>query len=123
VVDPPGNLRVRARGVLWPSAGNFAVRPRGDSVAAYGEFRVAAVRCAAPQEGLPIVNGKRAGSSTSTELVDIEWVAKHLGVTVRHVRRLVAERRIPIVKWGHLVRFDPQEIEAWIDDQRRPPSQ
>ena len=78
---------------------------------------------AAPQEGLRIVNGKRAGSSTRTELVDIEWVAKRLGVTVRHVRRLVAERRIPIVKWGHLVRFDPQEIEAWIDDQRRPPSQ
>ena len=77
---------------------------------------------AAPHEGLPIVNGKRAGSSTRTELVDIEWVAKRLGVTVRHGRRLVAERRIPIVKWGHLVRFDPQEIEAWIDDQRRPPS-
>jgi excisionase family DNA binding protein len=77
---------------------------------------------AAPQEGLPIVNGKRAGSSTRTELVDIEWVAKRLGVTVRHIRRLVAEKRIPIVKWGHLVRFDPQEIELWIDDARRPRS-
>jgi excisionase family DNA binding protein len=69
-----------------------------------------------------MVNGKRAGSSTRTELVDIEWVAKRLGVTVRHVRRLVAEKRIPIVKWGHLVRFDPQEIELWIDDARRPRS-
>ena len=78
---------------------------------------------AAPQEGVAIVNGKRAGSSTRAELVDIEWVAKRLGVTVRHIRRLVAEKRTPLVKWGHLVRFDPQEIEAWIDDQRRPPSQ
>ena len=76
----------------------------------------------APREGLPIVNGKRARSSTQTELVDIEWVAKRLGVTVRHIRRLVAEKRIPIVKWGHLVRFDPQEIELWIDDARRPQS-
>lgn len=75
---------------------------------------------AAPQEGLPIVNGKRAGSSTRTELVDIEWVAKRLGVTVRHIRRLVAEKRIPIVKWGHLLRFDPVEIEAWINESRRP---
>jgi excisionase family DNA binding protein len=69
------------------------------------------------------MNGKRTGSSTQTVLVDIEWVAKRLGVTVRHIRRLVAEKRIPIVKWGHLVRFDPQEVELWIDDARRPPSE
>ena len=49
-------------------------------------------------------------------------MAKRLGVTVRHIRRLVAEKRIPIVKWGHLVRFDPQEIELWIDEARRPRS-
>ncbi len=76
----------------------------------------------APQKGLSMMNGKRAGSSTRSELVDIAWVAKRLGVTVRHVRRLVAEKRIPIVKWGHLVRFDSDEIEAWIDGARKPPS-
>jgi hypothetical protein len=36
--------------ICWPSAGTFAVRPRGLSVAVYGEFGVAAVtmssRCA-----------------------------------------------------------------------------
>jgi excisionase family DNA binding protein len=37
-----------------------------------------------------------------------------LGVNVRHVRRLVQEKRIPYVKWGHLIRFDPDEVEAWI---------
>ena len=51
-------------------------------------------------------------------LLDIEEVADHLGVSVRHVRRLVAERRIPFVKWGHLLRFDPNELAAWIDDSR-----
>ena len=66
------------------------------------------------------MNGKGAPSTTEAQLVDIEWVARRLGVTVRHVRRLVAERRIPLVKWGHLLRFDPVEIEAWIDDLRRP---
>ena len=54
------------------------------------------------------------------ELVDIKWVAKRLGVTVRHIRRLVAEERIPFIKWGHLLRFDPDEIEAWIDNARKP---
>ena len=68
------------------------------------------------------MNGKTTGSSRRTQLVDIEWVAGRLGVKVRHVRRLVADRRIPFVKWGHLLRFDPAEIEAWIDGSRRPPA-
>ena len=53
-------------------------------------------------------------------LLDIEEVARLLGVGVRHVRRLVADRRIPFLKWGHLLRFDPLEIEAWLDAARRP---
>jgi excisionase family DNA binding protein len=52
--------------------------------------------------------------------MDIEAVAARLGVNVRHVRRLVSERRIPYLKWGHLVRFDPGEIAAWLDAARRP---
>jgi hypothetical protein len=31
----------------------------------------------------------------------------------------VAERRIPFIKWGHLIRFDPSEISAWLDEARR----
>ena len=52
-------------------------------------------------------------------LVDINVVAARLGVQVRHIRRLVHEPRIPYVKWGHLLRFDPVEIEAWLDRSRR----
>ncbi len=68
------------------------------------------------------MNGKGAGASRQAELVDIAWVATRLGVSVRHVRRLVHEKRVPIVKWGHLLRFDPDEIERWIDASRRPPA-
>lgn len=49
-------------------------------------------------------------------LMNIEQVAGLLGVSVRHMRRLVAERRIPFVKWGHLLRFDPSEVDRWIED-------
>jgi len=59
------------------------------------------------------------GSDGEAKLVDIAWVARRLGVSERHVRRLVTERRIPYIKWGHLLRFDPDEIEAWIDKRRR----
>ncbi len=51
-------------------------------------------------------------------LVDIPTVAESLGVTVRHVRRLVAERRIPHVRVGHFIRFDPDDVRRWIDDHR-----
>ena len=53
------------------------------------------------------------------ELLDITEVAQHLGVNVRHVRRLIAERRIPFIKWGHLVRFDPDEIATWLEQHRQ----
>jgi len=54
-------------------------------------------------------------------LIDIAAVASRLGVSVRHVRRLVDERRIPFIKWGHLLRFEPIEIETWIEECRRRP--
>ncbi|MDP9070487.1 MAG: helix-turn-helix domain-containing protein [Actinomycetota bacterium] len=52
-------------------------------------------------------------------LMDLDAVARRLGVNHRHIRRLVAERRIPYLKWAHLLRFDPVEIEAWLDGVRR----
>ncbi|HVM06938.1 MAG TPA: helix-turn-helix domain-containing protein [Acidimicrobiales bacterium] len=56
--------------------------------------------------------------TTRAALVDIAAVADRLGVSVRHVRRLVAERRIPFIKWGHLLRFDMDDVERWIEDAR-----
>ncbi len=53
-----------------------------------------------------------------TQLVGIDDAARRLGVTVRYMRRLVSERRIPYVKLGHYVRFDRLEIEHWIDRSR-----
>jgi excisionase family DNA binding protein len=64
----------------------------------------------------------RHDEATPARLLDISEVADALGVDVRHVRRLVHERRIPYVKWGHLLRFDPAEITAWVDTHRRPPT-
>lgn len=52
------------------------------------------------------------------QLLSIAEVADALGVDVRHVRRLVHERRIPFIKWGHLLRFDPVDVAAWVDAYR-----
>jgi excisionase family DNA binding protein len=64
-----------------------------------------------------------ATKALPSRLMDIPTLAETLGVNVRHIRRLVAERRIPFIKWGHLIRFDPVEIAAWIDASRRPPAE
>lgn len=55
------------------------------------------------------------------QLMRIDEVAEHLGVSVRHVRRLVQERRIPFLKWGHFVMFDQGEIASWLEQFRFPP--
>ena len=54
------------------------------------------------------------------ELIDIDTLAELLGVGERYVRRMVAERRVPTVKVGRLVRFDLAEIRRWIEEQRWP---
>ena len=65
--------------------------------------------------GRPAVPQSSAGLPV---LIDIETLALRLGVGIRHVRRLVAERRIPYVKVGHYVRFDTAEVARWIDQRR-----
>ncbi len=62
----------------------------------------------------------KTGQLRFPQLVDIETLSRHLGVGERHIRRLVAERRIPYVKWGHLVRFDLEEVLEWLEAARRP---
>jgi excisionase family DNA binding protein len=60
-----------------------------------------------------------ARTETSPDrLMDINAVAERCNVRVRFIRRLVAKRRIPYVKLGHLLRFDPTEIDAWVDRAR-----
>jgi excisionase family DNA binding protein len=54
-------------------------------------------------------------------LLNTDDLAEHLGVEPRHVRRLVHEKRIPFIKWGHYIRFDPAEVARWLDAYRRQP--
>lgn len=62
----------------------------------------------------------RPNSAVDSTLLDIDGLARRLGVGTRFVRRLVSERRIPFLKVGHFIRFDPADIEAWLDQARVP---
>jgi excisionase family DNA binding protein len=63
----------------------------------------------------------RTTAVPDTVLLDRDELAARLGVSERFVRRLVEERRIPYVKIGRFVRFDPVEIDRWLTPQRVEP--
>jgi len=62
-----------------------------------------------------------AAEELPPRLLNIAQLAELLGVPDRHIRRLVQKRRIPYIKWGHLIRFHPAEVKHWIDAYRRRP--
>jgi excisionase family DNA binding protein len=59
----------------------------------------------------------------SAPLIDIEQAATRLGVSVRFMRRLVDERRIPFHKIGKYVRFDPADLDRFAMRGRIEPAQ
>ncbi len=52
-------------------------------------------------------------------LLTYQQLAGWLNDSVRHLRRLVVEPRIPYHKVGHFVRFDEAEITDWLAATRR----
>jgi excisionase family DNA binding protein len=54
-------------------------------------------------------------ADTLPHLLTIDQLVQRLGTSTRRVRRLIAERRIPYLKVGKLVRFDPGQINRWLD--------
>lgn len=57
-------------------------------------------------------------TATPEPLLDINQVAERFGTSVRHVRRLVFEKRISYFKVGGYVRFEAADVEAWIAKSR-----
>jgi len=57
------------------------------------------------------------------QFLDIDQVAAWLHITVRRVRRLVAENRIPNHKVGGRVRLRRSEINEWLATNGRGPGQ
>ena len=51
-------------------------------------------------------------------LLTPQEAANRLGTSLRFVRRIVAERRIAFVKVGRHVRFDPADVDAFIESGR-----
>lgn len=62
--------------------------------------------------------GREQTEPPAVPLIDVTELAQWLATSQRHIRRLVEERRVPHLKIGHYVRFDPADIEGWLERQR-----
>ena len=49
-----------------------------------------------------------------THLLTVEEAAERLGTSVRFIRRLRAERRLPFVKLGRHLRVDTADLDAFV---------
>lgn len=82
--------------------------PRSDTNGT-GAPGIAMIRCACGREQL---------ESFGAPLIDMAELARWLATSTRRVRRLVEEQRVPYLKIGHYVRFDPVDISQWIEGQK-----
>jgi excisionase family DNA binding protein len=46
--------------------------------------------------------------------MSVEAAAEYLSASPRFIRRLVAERRVPYIKVGRLVRLTPEDLDVYI---------
>ncbi len=51
------------------------------------------------------------------EALRVAEVAKILDLSVKQIYRLAAKRQIPFLKISSSIRFDPQDIAAWLRSQ------
>jgi excisionase family DNA binding protein len=64
---------------------------------------------------LPAAGRSASGPAPSPRrLFSVDEAAEHLSVSVRFIRRLVAEWRIRHMKVGRYVRFDRTDLDAFV---------
>lgn len=51
-------------------------------------------------------------------MVDIHALAKELNVSESWIYFQVAQKKIPCVRLGRSIRFDPGEIHKWLETKR-----
>ena len=62
--------------------------------------------------------GPTPPAATAGRLFDLEGAAKYLHDSPRHVRSLWERREIAAIRIGRKIRFDPEDLDRYIDSQR-----
>jgi excisionase family DNA binding protein len=64
---------------------------------------------------------RKAGSEVQQRLLTVQEAAKYLAVSVSTLYGWVWQRRVPFVKIGRALRFDPSDLEAFVDANKHRP--
>lgn len=51
------------------------------------------------------------------KLVGIAWVSERLELSRSTIYRMVEAGEIPAVRIGGAIRFDPEQVEAWLEHE------
>jgi len=70
----------------------------------------------------PIWTKIHGGNKMQRErLISVKEAAKLLNISVHTLYSWVSEKRIPSVKMGRRVAFDPEDLEAWVNKNKIAP--
>lgn len=69
----------------------------------------------------PIRSGATTTAPDIDELLTIEQAAQRINMSARYVRRLVAEREIPVYRFGRSVRINPDDLAGFMASSRIEP--
>lgn len=50
--------------------------------------------------------------------MNVSEAAEYLGVKERFIRARRNDRTLPVLKMGHLIRFDPDDLDQYLADSR-----
>ncbi len=60
------------------------------------------------------------GRDLSSGFLNVQAIARYLGIKVSNLYAMVEEKRIPHYRIGRLVRFKLEEVEVWMQGQKKP---
>jgi excisionase family DNA binding protein len=60
-----------------------------------------------------------ASKSSLPKLIVAAAVAESINASPKTVYKMAKSGRIPCLNFGGMIRFDPEQIQEWIDDHRQ----
>ena len=66
----------------------------------------------------PPTHGRGAHSGCPLSLLTLDELAAHLRLSQRTIRRLVAARRLPCIRFGRQLRFDPADVFRFVSARK-----
>ena len=62
--------------------------------------------------------GTGPGFEASARLMTLVEVADYLRVSAKTIRRLVAGRKLPCIRLGRVLRFQPADVDRWVEARK-----